>query len=452
MIRQLLFLGCFGLAGLVGGASLADSPEPIASELRFERVEPDLWRAGFCFDTPVEAISFARPIKGMRASHWQSATEGLALMHEEFASQLVAENGEPFRCGAVDMRTYTRMPPKNYYAFSPFSGGGMSAYTGYLTGQVKVDGAWQDYEPRAEYKGLPGEQVIGRDLTALGHQFIYFGTEPVQRSEGAVTIIDPAVPDGARDMILAAIPQVNAELKNLFGRGPQEPYLVFMAAGELDAFNGASQKAGTQKNQILFTLKGRDVIGFAEAHPDFYAKWTAHEVIHLWQGDTWATLGHDYPWVHEGSADAVAYELMRRIGQYSPERYQEVWSRVWARCAERLKTSSIHGGPANGNFDIVYQCGAVVNWLAGALINPADPGAGILAFWRAMAGSTDPGEAALESEELYFHVLTKLGVGHDHVSRLRAFLDETPEDGVEALRELAQDLGLPATAMPQSGR
>ncbi|MBO6505248.1 MAG: hypothetical protein JJ850_09985 [Kordiimonadaceae bacterium] len=434
-----------GFAVIFGAfLSTAASAEDATSDGTFtlERVEADLWRAEYCFDEPVDAVAFTRPLEGMRESHWTSVSDEMKLVHENGAAKLVSKNGSAFRCGSVDVKTYTALPPKNYYAFSPFSTGGMSVYTGYFTGDVQRDGTRQPFNLEAQFKGLPGEQVLGYDLSNLVHQYVYFGGEQLHRFDGLTAVIDPAIPTSARDVIVGSIPEVNAELSTLFNLKPSEPYLVYMAGGELDAFDGTSIKGGTQKNQILFTLKGRGALRIAEEDPTFFAKLTAHEVIHLWQRDIWPGLGDDFPWMHEGSADALAYELMRRTGHYSLDQYENAWSSAQQKCAERLEISSVHLGPAKGNFRVVYECGALVNWLMGALLNPSEPGQGIMTFWQSMAALPAEARATGESETLFFTQLSALGVTPVKIERLRSFLDEQPGNPAAAIEALKSDLGV----------
>lgn len=425
----------------LSSASMAEDA-PSDGKFTLSRLEPDLWRAEYCFREPVEAIAFTRPLEGMRESHWTSVSDELKLVHENGAATLAAIDGSAFICGSVDVRTYTALPPKNYYAFSPFSTGGMSIYTGYFTGDLQRNGTLQPFNLEAQFKGLPGEQVLGYDLNKLVHQYVYIGGEQLHQFDGLTAVIDPAIPASARDVIVGSIPEVNAELSTLFNSKPSEPYLVYIAGGDLGAFDGTSIKGGTQKNQILFTLKGRGALRIAEKDPTFFAKLTAHEVIHLWQRDIWPGLGDDYPWMHEGSADALSYELMRRTGHYSIEQYENAWSSAQQKCAERLEVSSVHQGPAKGNFRVVYECGALVNWLTGALLNPNEPGQGIMTFWQSMAALPAEARATSESENLFFTQLYTLGVAPEKIQRLRSFLDEESVSPSVAIEDLKRDLGV----------
>lgn len=401
-----------------------------------DRVAADEWRAEYCFAQPVNAMKFTRPFEGLRESSWQIG-EAFELVFEDGTAELRHRDGEDFRCATVALRTYTVLPDMNYYAFSPFSDGGVSLYTGYLIASIRVDGVWREADLDARYVGREDEQVITRDPKHLVEQFVYFGRQPVFRSDGVIAVIDPAMPDQARRGILEAIPAVNRMLAVSFGFRPASPYMIFMAT-ELDASDGYSIKGGALEGQIEFMLKGRGVIPLVEKHPTHFPKTTAHEMIHLWQNDQWfGSLGSDQPWVHEGSAEALAFEIAHDTGIYADEKYRDAWKAMETECIGLLKKSSIHAGMDSGNSDIAYSCGALMNRLVGEAINPADPGAGIVRFWQAMAAWPEH-ERKLDSEKLYFMTLKKLGFAEEQREALRKFLDmqtEEPEKVIMKLRE-----------------
>jgi hypothetical protein len=376
-------------------------------QFRLQRVDADTWRAELCFAEPVTAYRFDRPVKGYRESSWRVTQPDFELRFGEGAAELWRLDGEPYRCGAVDITTWEELPEQNYYAFSSFSDGGVSVYTGYFTGLVQRDGIWRDAKLNAEYRGREGERVITREPNRLVEQFVYFGRQPMQETSSVIAVIDPAMPGDARDRILDTGLAVNALLEQVFGFRPESPYVIFMATN-LQAFDGSSIKGGALDGQIEFNLKGRGVLALIERDPFHFPKTTAHEVIHLWQRDHWfGDLGSDQPWVHEGSADALAYEVLSRTGIYDGKEYAAAWQETENACAKGLQSASVHSGPETGYFDIVYTCGALVNLFVGEMLNPEHPGAGIIRFWQEMADWPAEDRRGA-SEELFFRTLEKL--------------------------------------------
>lgn len=399
------------------------------------------WRTGYCYNQPVEAVRFERPFEGLRENSWQVADAAFELSFADGIAELRRKDGKTFECAELNLTTYTVRPEKDYYAFSPFSDGGVSVYTGHLMGAVLVHGEWRETEMAARYVGREGEKVITREPDRLVHQFVYFGHQDVLETDSLVAVIDPAMPVEARQDILDNVPAVNALLKEKFGFEPRSRYMLFMAT-ELDAFDGHSVKGGTQPDQILFTLKGRGIPALIAKDPAHFPKITAHEVLHLWQTEHWLdTLGDDRPWVHEGSADALAFEIMRMTGGYDDEQYAAAWRRVEDDCLNALKETSVHAAPDAGRFDVVYSCGALVNRLVGEALSPTDPGEGIVRLWRAMADW--PAEKRkLPSEALFFMTLDKLGFSDVQRTALKRFLAEQSADPVAALAELRATLQL----------
>lgn len=418
---------CLLLVALPAGAQ-------VGGEFRFERLGDDRWLAGWCFDQPVEAIRFERPFEGLREKAWRAGDQAFELRYADGAAELLRRDGRSFECATVTVSPWYELPEKNYYAFSAFSNGGMSVYTGYFTGPVKIDGEWLETSLDAVYSGRQGEAVITRVPDRLVHQFVYFGNQAVLETGGVVAVIDPAMPSVARRKILETIPAVNALLAETFGFRPDAPYLVFMAT-DMDAFDGHSIKGGTQPGQILFTLKGRGIEDLLDREPAYLARIAAHEVLHLWQSERWfESLGNDAPWMHEGSADALSLEVMRRTGIHDARRYAEAWLEWEESCLDNLAATTVHDAPEQGRFDVVYSCGALVNRLAAEALAPEDPGEGLLLLWRALSERGED-QRRRADEDFYFRTLRELGLPPEGVAALRAFLDV---DGTAAEAAVAE--------------
>lgn len=413
--------------------------EKVGGEFLLRRTGERNWLARTCLDRPVEAIRFERPFPGLRENSWQ-APENFVLAFGDGAAELRREDGTPFECAAVNLETYTELPEKDYFAFSVFSDGGVTVYTGHLMGPVLIDGEWHETELAARYVGREGESVIVREPERLVHQFVYFGRQAPLRTEDIVAVIDPAMPRTARRAILETVPVVNRLLEETFAFKPREPYMIFMAA-DLDAFDGFSVKGGTQPYQIRFTLRGRGVVPMMEKEPAHFPKSTAHEVLHLWQNDHWfGRLGNDQPWVHEGGADALAFEIMRIAGVYDEAAYRQAWEAVEMDCIDALRETSVRDAAKAGRFDVVYSCGALVNRLAGEAIEKANPGEGVVKLWQTLAKRPETERRSVKSEQLYFLALEELGFSGGALSGLQAFLDFSGDGGAERVVLLRETL------------
>ncbi len=414
-------------------------------ELKRETVQS--WKATFCFDESVDALGFARPVADLRQKSWAAGEMGFKLVHAGKVSHLERADGKPFNCASVAITTNTMIPQKDYMPFSSFSDGGVSVFTGYLTGQVLRHGAWEDYDLRASYQGLDGDRVITRSPAVLTQQFVYFGPREPKEIPGATLVIDPLIPASARLGVLSTLPRGNKLLSDLFGFTPSEAYLVYMAAGELETSPSDQTKAGTLPYQILFTMKGKGSARWADSDPLYFPRFTMHEVLHIWQRDIWGDwLGEDHPWVHEGGAEALAYELMDRAKAYKAGQLDALWATVSNKCRNLLAETSVHDAPAKGRFDAVYQCGAIINRLVGAALNPDAPGDGMIRFWQTMAAGSRAGLPEAGSEQLYFDTMQALGFGADARAALVRFLEEKPANPDAALKALKAALTLAADA------
>lgn len=413
------------LAGAMATPVAAVESSPLGGSVRLVRESGERFRAEYCLAREVTALRFERPIERLRSSHWRASDDALALeVAPDGSAELARRDGAPFRCATLALGVFTERPEANYYAFSPFSDGGLSVYTGYLIAHARSDGEWRATELAATYVGRDGERIVTRAPDALTEQFVYFGPQAPVASGGLRALVDPAMSAAARDRLLETLPAVDELLGEVFGFRPAAPYLLFLAT-ELDAFDGYSINGGALPGQILFTVKGREAAAEMTRDPLRQARLAAHELLHLWQQEVWfGSLGVDRPWVHEGSAEALALEALRRTGALDPAGYARSWREMESSCAEKLERSSVHAGPAAGNFDVVYPCGALFNRLAGELLDPVDPGSGLVDLWRALAGRPEA-ERSGPSEPLFFDALGRLGVAAERVAALAALLDWT---------------------------
>ncbi|MDX1442686.1 MAG: hypothetical protein R3270_02785 [Gammaproteobacteria bacterium] len=399
-------------------------------EFTLTRLDGSNWGTSYCLDEPVQALRFERPIKDFREDYW-SPDKGFELAFEEGAALLTRTDGEAFECATFAIRQFTQLPEKDYFPFATFSNGGVTVYTGHFVPSQRMGDGWQQLELDASFITRDGERVIGRNTGKLVEQFLYIGAQEPVKSDGLIAVIDPAMPEQARRNILDTIPVVNEMLADTFDFHPAEPYQLFMST-DLDAFDGFSSKGGALPGQMRFTLRGRGITGLLEEHPTHFSKTAAHEVLHLWQTDHWfSTLGNESPWVHEGSADALAFELMKDAGIWSSDEYAARWNATEADCRKGLEETSVTAAPDNGRFDVVYSCGAVFFRLVGERLDRDSPGTGIIRFWQAMAAR--PADARrVESRVQVFDALDQLGFSTEDRALLETFLDGQGEQALSA--------------------
>lgn len=424
-------------------ALLLPSVEACATDIggtfTLKRLSKEIWQAGYCIDVPVNAIQFSRSVEKLRQIAWDSNDPEFELVHKNGLTQMQRKDGQIFECTSLKINQYTELPKANYYAFSSFSDAGVSVYTGYFLGQVLINNEWHNIRLKAEYKGRNKENIITREPDFLVEQFVYFGPQGSQNKAGVIPVIDPAIPSEAKRNILQTVSAVSAMLTAEVKFNQKNPYRIYIAS-DFDAFDGYSIKGGALPNQILFTVKGREAKAKLIEDPGFLSKLTAHEVIHLWQEEQWfGTLGNDRPWIHEGSAEALATELMHRTGIYDRTQYIDAWKSTEQNCLTYMEQTSINNAPENSMFDAVYPCGALVNRIVGEAINPKDFGHGIIRFWLEMAKWEDS-TRKIPSEKLLFRTLEKLGFSKKKRNLLHQFLASKTDNPKHMLDKLRQEL------------
>jgi len=405
-----------------------------------KRLDLTTWSAEYCFDLPVKAVRFNRPFKDLRIYAWRVNNDKFELIHIDGSAIIQRRDGTSFDCTALKLQQYTELPEANYFAFSSFSDGGVSVYTGYLIGEVLVDGDWHGTDMKAKYIGRRNEKVLTNEPNYLTEQFVYYGSGDLLETDGIIAVVDPSLPPDITENITATISAVQSLLTDEFHFHQKEPYMVFIAT-DFDAFEGYSIKGGALPNQILFTLRGEEIVSMLRNNPGYLSKLTAHEVIHLWQNEHWfGKLGKDHPWVHEGSAEALAIEILYRIGLYNDEQYEKIWNSTELECMEYLQKTSIHSAPENNMFDAVYPCGAMVNRLLGEALNPDEQGEGLISLWKKMAGREESVRKKMASEKLLFQTLENAGFSKKQIDSLQKFLIMKSDESNEMIANLRRKL------------
>ncbi|MDR8392632.1 hypothetical protein NC796_15860 [Aliifodinibius sp. S!AR15-10] len=85
--------------------------------------------------------------------------------------------------------------------------------------------------------------------------------------------------------------------------------------------------------------------------------------------------------------------------------------------------------------------GALVNRLLGEVLNPNDPGEGIIRFWLEMAGWKTP-VRKIPSEKLLFRTLEKVGFSKEQRNLLHIFLTTKTDEPKEMITKIRRELRL----------
>jgi hypothetical protein len=281
------------------------------------------------------------------------------LLAENGSEKLLSE-GQPFRQLSIVVKRHSAFPSDQYVPFANYSDGGASLYLGHFAGDVITDEGLEEFPIRFQVKPLAGERAVLPGLAEEGRDlYAYFGPAEAIEKPFARMIIDPAMPDWLGAVFDRTLVEITAEYSKRLGVEIKDKPLIMIAAGELDSVEGFTVKGGALNGQIIqLTLRGKQLHTEDTKVAYTMQRLMAHELAHIWQqlldqGD----LPIEDPWIHEGSAEAMALLALNDTGLWPSERLELYRDSYAKQCVENLAGVTVAEAVAGGNFNVVYPCG-----------------------------------------------------------------------------------------------
>lgn len=406
-----------------------------------EQVPSGRWRATYRLAEPARSLRFSRAAAFHRERVWSVVTPGYEWSRSDGAQELQLKPGAtPATTITFEFPEFTDNLPKEYEFFQPFTDGSRAIYTGHLN--ATPAGA---PEMRTVTIIPPaGDAVIVRGHVTTGvttftdsvgdGTYAYIGSAKPIETPSLVAIVDPGMPDWLKTQFDLKLPRLFAAYTELFGTPlPWKPVVLYSFHDT--ASSGYSSGGGTLTGLISMTLTGtawRQESGDAAAQA---LHLLAHEAAHLWNGQLATSQGDSAAWMHEGSADALANDMLLRFGVIDVTRHRANAEMALNQCASALTEGSIHSAARRGAFSTFYDCGFVMALWSGGAVDKARTAAGLDRFWHdLMAAAVADGRRYDEAR--YFTVLQASGVPASVTRRMRAFLaDTTIAPAVDGLRD-----------------
>ena len=336
----------------------SEKPADLSTQITLTRVSTESWQLEYSFSHPIRGILLGPPVVAYRSTAWDLLTPDVSLQQDDNQEKLFA-TGLPISTLRFAVRSYSDFPPDNYVPIATFSDGGAAVYLGFFSGEAITDDENKPLNPRFRLTGLNGEYVLSSAQTRHGvGGYAYFGPQKPVDAGKARLILDPELPDWLRITFTEVVPAVTVILRERLGRELEETPRILIAAGELRNYAGYSIKGGAVNNDLFMMLRGRDLLEESVDLRKMFEKLVSHELAHLWQADTLqGGFSHQEPWIHEGSAEAMAVTALTQAGLWS-EADAAAFSRDAARqCQESLGDTSLADAVGQGNWSPVYSCG-----------------------------------------------------------------------------------------------
>ena len=393
---------------------------------------------------PAMGIALARTPDESRRERWRFGSPGFEIAHENGNDVIRRTDREAFSSvTAIVPATYIPLP-KDYAPFSPFSDDGLLIHSGRfqacpLTANRSTDdcdGPWsmQINAPPDAHILLNGEKhdLSARWLDSDSGTKVYVGSAIPRSNSNFVGIVDPVLPAAISDLVSASLPEIMEQFGRRLPPLAQRPMLF--VSYDPDYERGHGRQGGTLPNQIFMHFYGPAAkTGEAvDNTPEDVLWFFAHEAAHLFQHGVSGDL--ESSWIHEGSAEAFAYLLLRDLGAVSEDYLDERRRRAFHDCVDALERGPLTTAAERGSFADYYQCGltmfiAIDDEIRVNSGNRQD----LFSFWTALIGESsdsDPWDTSrfLRSAETQ--------IGPDLAKQLRSLSLESQDKPEEALARL----------------
>ena len=435
-----------------------------AQTVTIERVAAKRWRATYSLPQPATSLRFERPAGFFREREWTVVTPGYHLGRSGDWQVLTLDSIAVARKQiVVEFPEFTDNLPKEYEFFQSFTDGGVAIYTGHLNA---IPTAGRDSSSVRSFRIVPppGTHAVVRGRVTRGTAkfedligdgtYVYIGTARPIVTPDVVAIVDPGMPAWLRALFAERLPQLFRGYATRFGAPlPWKPVVLF--GFEDNGSSGRSSGGGTLTGLISMTLAGAEWRTESKAATEQAVHLIAHESAHLWNGQLVANESNAAgAWMHEGSADAAAGEMLLALGVIDSARYRVLREEAFNRCATSLAAGSVETAIARGAIRTVYDCGFVIATWASAAAKQANGTADLFALWRALIAGAKASHNKYD-ENAFFRALNTLGVLAATTNRMRAFV-QTPDsigiavDGLTAAGIVVRDgKGQPPPAYQQ---
>jgi hypothetical protein len=402
------------------------------SSVSLERLANGTWRATYHLSAPTSALKFERPASFFRERVWTVVTPGYQLGRDgDRQVARVASGATPQREIVFEFPEYTTTLPKEYELFLPFTGGAVAVYTGHFYATPIVDGTAAatlrtiDITPPDGMKAVVRGRVVTGRVTfsdSIGDgTYVYLGnTTPIETPD-VVAIVDPGTPSWLQALFNNDLPRLFAAYRERVGYPlPWKPVVLFSFGDS--ARPGVSSGGGTLTGVVNMTFTGRDWLQQTPALTEQAVALIAHESAHLWNAHLAANADQATgSWMHEGSADAFATEMLYALGVIDSARYRERREEAINQCATAAALGSVATAGSRNAIREIYDCGFVLTMWTAAAVHRASSTANAFTFWHDLIASARTSGGTYDQAR-YFAVLEREHVPDSVIAGMKGFV------------------------------
>jgi len=443
-----------------GSASQVRGAEEL--QIGVTRLRPGRWQVTYTLDDPANRLRFTRNRHAFRHEGWEIRTPGVKWKVGEEGEALVSTDGTAFEEIVLRFSGDPRKREAEYVLSPHFTDGSEALFTGLLYAGPVRGGKPSKAVPVLELRAEGGEAILlegrrrpsgfrWRDTAGEG-TYVYFGDLAPVETERMVAVLDPGLPEHLADLFATHLPRLFDRFESTLGHGLKHRPTVLVAYDPGDLSPEGEVDEDLERSLALWSHGDvvAGVLRFELSGPDWALERAqvrrsafhllAHEAVHLWNGWRFQSReGGRASWLHEGSAEALAWLAALEFGIRDEENVHRALEEALNRClfaaTDRTVVELMDSGVGP------YACGAAIHAMVEYELGEKG---GLVGVWRAVFERSEEEEGVYDTD-LFLATLEELAGDRRLASFLRSFLEgESVQRAAEVRAELTR-LGLDAT-------
>ena len=454
----LLLASCLGCGVTRAGAVAASAPALATGS--YVSLEKDAggvgWIATWHLDSAATELRFERRASGFRRDVFEVLTPGFTMQHDG-GTEVLRTSGGPARRIAVRFPEFDRELPKEYAFFRRFTDGSVAIYTGHLVARPATRGVvgcdschvrrLRVTPPRGSRVVIGGRQLATSaewtDTTGEG-TYVYIGGIVPAEVPGVVAVTDPALPRWLDARWRELLPALFAFYADRFDAASTARRTVLFDYRPSDV-DGHMFGGGVLPGLIQLGAEGR---AWETESPDALvrvAHFLAHEAAHVWNAELVRAPATADPWIHEGSADALAQRALLALALIDETRFLEFQTAALNECRAGIGSRSVRDA-GRAKPALVYACGNMLALLTETSLPRRDQ-ASLFDVWRRIIADARA-RGGSYSYASYLDAWRALGAGEDDVRTLTSLLDGTGAGDALTAALVARGVAIEADTVP----
>ena len=443
---------------MLAGHAVADPGSKYTVDITVAPTKAGRWQVEYVLSTPVDAIVFARGNGDYRSDTWR-LPRGFEIERLGTTDRIRRKNGKPFARLETTIDTYTERVPKDYTPFIGFSDGAVAVFTGQFVVGVPessadtdfLDGANNDntrWPESARIELQPGRfdsLIFDSGVYETAHSFplgegeyVYLGPAEALDTPDLVSVMDSAAPGWLRELLyesMALTFEYYAERLGPLAGG--KPFMLTSFTpldGRRISFTG-----GVIGAQIAIELGLGEDMQDTPSEREFMAQFFAHESAHLWNNGQVIAADGTEAWLHEGSAEAMAWLALADLGIHTDLAAVALFEQAASACVEFLKNGSLRTAGRRDEFQAYYDCGATIALATHGAMR--QQGETLFDLWQGLIAASLAGDGTYGANDYYRHAGV---VSMELVDAIRAITEGKTDAPGKAVVRLLESGGVVA--------